>query len=173
MSRAAFYASLESPFGTVWIAVSARGVAMSSVALDEAEFCHELEIAGYEPEYGAEGTSQARHQLEQFFAGSRRSFDVGIDLSSLPAFPRSVLEAVAEVPYGEVRSYADIAFAVGKARAARAVGTALSRNPVSFFVPCHRIIRSDGTLGEYGARIFGRSGSEFKRRLLLPEGVAL
>jgi O-6-methylguanine DNA methyltransferase len=153
--------------------VSEGAVVRSSYSADEVEFNHQLEADGYQPEYDPEATSGAALQLEEFVAGRRKAFDLRIDLGGLPPFPRRVLLAVAQVPYGEVRSYANIAATVGKPRAARAVGSALSRNPASLFIPCHRIIRSDGTLGEYGERVWGRSASEVKRRLLRLEGVNL
>jgi methylated-DNA-[protein]-cysteine S-methyltransferase len=141
--------------------------------VDELEFSHQLETDGYQPEFEPEETSGPALQLEEYLSGSRKDFDLAIDLSSLPPFPRVVLQTVAKVPYGEVRSYSDIASDVGKQRAARAVGSALSQNPASLFIPCHRIIRSDGTLGEYGERVRGRSATEIKRRLLRLEGVNL
>jgi O-6-methylguanine DNA methyltransferase len=90
-----------------------------------------------------------------------------IDLDHLGPFPRAVLEATRRIPYGEVRSYAWLAKEAGHPAAVRAAGTALSRNPVIFLVPCHRVIRSDGTVGYWG------SGPDTKRALLLAEGVDL
>ena len=86
-----------------------------------------------------------------------------VDLSSVSEFSRSVLEATAEIPYGQVRSYKWIAEKIGQPKAARAVGGALGRNPVPLVVPCHRIVRSDGSLGGFA------SGPEFKRWLLAKE----
>ena len=90
-----------------------------------------------------------------------------LDLDHLRPFPRAVLEATRRIPYGEVRSYAWVAKEAGHPAAVRAAGTALSRNPVAFLVPCHRVIRSDGTVGHYGF------GPDIKRALLLAEGVDL
>ena len=173
MDRTVHYASTDSPHGPLWMAVGERGVVMVSGDTDEVAFCHDLELAGYDPEYDPERVAEVARELEEFFMGARTEFSVPIDLDRFPPFQRAVLKAVAEVPYGEVRSYGEIAEAVGCPRAARAVGTAMSRNRLSFLVPCHRIIRSDGTLGEYGGRVHGRSGAEFKRVLLEREGVYL
>jgi O-6-methylguanine DNA methyltransferase len=106
---------------------------------------------------------QARAELREFFTGERSFFTVPVDLSGVPPFQRKVLRATAGIPFGEARSYGWLAERIGHPRAARAVGTALGRNPVPFIVPCHRILREDGTLGGYGL------GLPMKRSLLLLE----
>ena len=98
-------------------------------------------------------------------AGQRAFFSVPVDLAEAPAFQRQVLEAAAEIPFGEARPYAWVARRVGHPRAVRAVGTALGRNPVPLIVPCHRVLRSDGGAGGY---IFGEA---VKRGLLGLERV--
>lgn len=103
---------------------------------------------------------QARQELVEFLGGSRVFFSVPIDLSGLAPFQREVLREAARIPYGEVRAYSHLAERIGSPRASRAVGTALGHNPVPFFVPCHRVVRRDGSLGGYGL------GLELKRRLL-------
>ena len=92
---------------------------------------------------------------------------VPVDLTSLGSFPRAVLSETAAIPAGEVRSYRQVAAAIGHPQAVRAVGTALARNPVPLLVPCHRVVRSDGTVGRYGF------GSASKRRLLEQEGAVV
>jgi O-6-methylguanine DNA methyltransferase len=92
---------------------------------------------------------RARRELVEYLAGHRTFFSVAIDLSGIPDFQADVLAAAARIPYGEVRSYAALAREVGHPRAARAVGNALGANPVPVIVPCHRIIRGDGTWGHY------------------------
>lgn len=89
-----------------------------------------------------------------------------IDLARLPAFQRRVLAATARIPRGEVRTYGGIAAAIGAPGAARAVGTALARNPFPLLIPCHRVVRADGQIGEYSG-----GGSGIKRRLLAMEGA--
>lgn len=98
---------------------------------------------------------RARQELAEFLAGRRTFFSVPVDLKGIPEFQAKVLAAAARIPYGEVTSYAALADAVGRPRAARAVGNALGANPVPVIVPCHRIIRGDGTWGHYvfGARM--------------------
>jgi O-6-methylguanine DNA methyltransferase len=92
---------------------------------------------------------QATHELEEYVAGARVFFTVPVDLSSIPPFQRRVLDEACGIPFGEVRQYGYLAKRVGHPGAARAVGTALGRNPVPFIVPCHRVLRSGGALGGY------------------------
>jgi methylated-DNA-[protein]-cysteine S-methyltransferase len=91
---------------------------------------------------------QAERELEEYFAGRRKRFDVVLDVTGT-AFQQSVWRELARIPYGETRSYAQIAQRVGSPRAVRAVGTANGRNPVSIIVPCHRVIASSGKLAGY------------------------
>lgn len=108
----------------------------------------------------------AREQLEQYFAGERSEFDIPLDLRG-SEFQRSVWDALLTIPYGETRSYGEIAKQIGRPDRARAVGSANGRNPVSIVVPCHRVIGADGSLVGYGG------GLERKRWLLEHEaGVA-
>ena len=99
--------------------------------------------------------ARARQELAEFLAGSRTFFSVAVDLSGIPDFQGDVLAAASRIPYGETTSYAALAEAVGRPRAARAVGNALGANPVPIIIPCHRIIRGDGSWGHYafGARM--------------------
>ena len=93
--------------------------------------------------------------------------DVPVDLSSRSEFHQEVLRATARIPRGEVRTYGELAEAVGRPRAARAVGTAMARNPVPLLVPCHRVVPSSGGVGKFGF------GSDLKAKLLANEGAAI
>jgi O-6-methylguanine DNA methyltransferase len=104
------------------------------------------------------------NELEEYFAGERRDFTFPLDLRGTD-FQRSCWRALLAIPYGETRSYGDIARAVSKPNAFRAVGMANNRNPIAIVVPCHRVIASDGTLCGYGG------GLDVKRRLLELEGA--
>jgi methylated-DNA-[protein]-cysteine S-methyltransferase len=106
---------------------------------------------------------RARQELTEYLAGRRTFFSVPVDLTGIPGFQGEVLAAAARIPYGETTSYAALAQAVGRPRAARAVGNALGANPVPLIVPCHRIIRGDGTWGHYAF------GGEMKTALLTLE----
>jgi methylated-DNA-[protein]-cysteine S-methyltransferase len=103
-------------------------------------------------------------ELEEYFAGKRREFSFPLDLRGTD-FQLACWRALLAIPYGETRSYAAIARAVGKPNAFRAVGMANNRNPIAIVVPCHRVIASDGTLCGYGG------GLEVKRKLLELEGA--
>ncbi len=107
--------------------------------------------------------AEAAAQLEDYLAGRRRNFDLPLDLRGTP-FQRAVWWALAEIPYGQVRSYAQVAQTIGRPRATRAVGAAVGANPLPILLPCHRVVRADGSLGWYGG------GVEMKRALLEREG---
>ena len=92
-----------------------------------------------------------QREVIDYFAGRRRRFKVQIDLSELPLFRQAVLEACRRIPYGQTASYADLARAVGKPGAARAVGGAMAHNPLPLVIPCHRVLRSDGSLGGFSS----------------------
>ena len=103
--------------------------------------------------------STAENQLREYLDGRRTDFDLAWDLEGTP-FQRQVWHALAEIPYGETRSYGDIAQAVNKPKGAQAVGQANSRNPLLLVIPCHRVINADGSLGGWGP------GEDKKRQLL-------
>ena len=112
-------------------------------------------------------SAQATTQLDEYFAGTRRTFDLPLDWGGVRGFMRAALEAACRIPYGETASYGEVAIMAGRDRAARAVGAACARTPFSIVVPVHRVVRSDGTLGEYGGR------PEVKRFLVEMEHDAL
>jgi methylated-DNA-[protein]-cysteine S-methyltransferase len=119
---------------------------------------------GFEFEDSARLMLPYLQELEEYFAGTRREFDFLLDLRGTD-FQVACWRALLAIPYGETRSYAAIARAVGKPNAFRAVGMANNRNPVAIVVPCHRVIASDGTLCGYGG------GLDVKRKLLELEGA--
>jgi methylated-DNA-[protein]-cysteine S-methyltransferase len=94
-----------------------------------------------------------RHQLDEYFEGRRRRFEVRLDRRLSHGYRREVLEALSEVPYGETVSYKDLAVRTGNPGASRAVGGAMATNPIPIVVPCHRVLRSGGALGGYGGGI--------------------
>ncbi|AZS44356.1 methylated-DNA--[protein]-cysteine S-methyltransferase [Microbacterium oleivorans] len=105
---------------------------------------HVVPVADDEP------AASLADEIDEYFAGERRTFTTALDWRLTAGFTRRALEAIAEVPYGETASYAEVAIAAGAPRAHRAVGTACARTPWSIVVPAHRVIRSDGSMGEYG-----------------------
>ncbi|MEU6473495.1 methylated-DNA--[protein]-cysteine S-methyltransferase [Streptomyces massasporeus] len=110
--------------------------------------------------------AEAIRQVEAYFAGERRDFDLPLDWSLISGFNREVLRELASgVPYGQVVGYGDLAGRVGQPGAAQAVGTAMGANPLPVVVPCHRVVESGGGIGGFGG------GLDTKRRLLALEGV--
>ena len=110
--------------------------------------------------------AEAERQLNEYFAGTRRAFDLPLRPEGTP-FQQDVWNALCRIPYGETRSYADIARAVNRPKAFRAVGMANHNNPISILIPCHRVVGADGSLTGYGG------GIDKKRFLLALEGVKL
>jgi methylated-DNA-[protein]-cysteine S-methyltransferase len=110
-------------------------------------------------------TARLIKEFDDYFAGNSRSFSIPLDPQEGTAFQRRVWDQLQEIPYGQIRSYADVARAVGNPRGARAVGLANKRNCIPILIPCHRVIRSNGDLGGYD------SGLHIKRALLALEGV--
>ena len=106
-----------------------------------------------------------RRELDEYFAGRRREFDLALDWRLTSGFRRRVLAETARIPFGETRSYTEMAASAGSPRAHRAAGSALGGNPIPIVVPCHRVLRSGGALGGYGG------GLDVKVKLLELEGV--
>lgn len=109
---------------------------------------------------------EAARQLEQWFAGQRRDFDLALDVAGAGTeFQRAVWEQLRAIPRGQHMSYGQVARAIGKPGAARAVGAACGKNPIILIIPCHRVLAADGSLGGFSA------GLDLKRRLLAAEGM--
>jgi methylated-DNA-[protein]-cysteine S-methyltransferase len=169
--RVAFYDGLDSPIGQLLLATGEDGrVRMISFRRSEESFVDNLLAAGWLPIPDAAVNDPVKRQLDQYFEGRRRTFDLPVDLSSVSPFTRSVLEATARVPIGGWSTYKGIAGEIGKPAAARAVGNALGQNPIPIVVPCHRILAAGGLIGGYGG---GREHLPIKRRLLAIEGVTV
>jgi methylated-DNA-[protein]-cysteine S-methyltransferase len=120
--------------------------------------------AGWVEDAAAEPLAATRRQLSEYFAGSRRTFELPLRLEGT-AFQQRVWRELTEIPYGETWSYGQLATRIGKPSASRAVGLANGRNPISILVPCHRVIGADGSLTGYGG------GLERKQWLLAHEGL--
>jgi methylated-DNA-[protein]-cysteine S-methyltransferase len=155
------YDVVESPVGELLVAVSDRGLASISYDTRPAEQLERLaRIAGPRVLRAPRSVDEARRELDEYFAGRRRAFDLRVDLRALPPFTTSVLRELARVPYGETTTYGALASRVGHPRAARAVGTVMNRNRIPIVLPCHRVVGSNGSLVGYGG------GLERKRLLL-------
>jgi methylated-DNA-[protein]-cysteine S-methyltransferase len=138
--------------GTVWFAFSEHGLAAVGVQESEETFRESLERMGFSQlVVDQDGLAAPLGQMSEYLSGARRSFDFPIDWSVLTPFQQEVLQATLAIPYGQTRTYAEIARQVGRPRAARAVGRAEATNPMPVVIPCHRVIGSDGKLHGYGA----------------------
>ena len=157
--------SCDSPLGEVYAAVGEKGVRLVGRAASPDEFARRhRERFGRLLSWGADGaTRELAGRMAAAFAGEK--VEVPADLSGTTPFQRRVLEVVAGIPHGEVRPYAWVAREAGSPRASRAVGTVMANNPVPLLVPCHRVVRNDGTTGNYAF------GAEKKVGLLQGEGV--
>jgi methylated-DNA-[protein]-cysteine S-methyltransferase len=161
------YTTTDSPFGRLLLASTPRGlVRLGLPNQDSDELLVELadRVSPRVLEAPA-GFDEARRELELYFEGRLDTFDVPLDWSLSDGFRLEVQRAIAQIPYGETRSYRQVATSAGNERAVRAAGTACGRNPLPLVVPCHRVLRSGGGLGGYGG------GLEMKRALLKLEGV--
>jgi methylated-DNA-[protein]-cysteine S-methyltransferase len=157
-------APVDAPFGRVWVAVTARGLARVSYdAYDDllADLAARLSPRVLEAPSRAD---EVRRQLDAYFAGERAAFDLALDWSLVRTpFQRRVLEATAAVPYGASVTYTEVATSAGNPKAVRAAGSALGANPLCIVVPCHRVLRAGGGLGGYAG------GLDAKRWLLARE----
>jgi methylated-DNA-[protein]-cysteine S-methyltransferase len=108
---------------------------------------------------------EVRRELDEYFDGERRRFDLKVDRALLGPFARKVLGRTARIPYGKVSTYSEVAAAAGSPRASRAAGNALARNPIPIVIPCHRVLRTGGGMGGYAG------GLDRKARLLALEGA--
>lgn len=158
----------DSPLGELLVAATERGVCRISFDPEpDAELDWLARSYGVRVLRAPGPVDAARRELDEYFQGKRRIFDVSVDLASAPAFQRLVLEELQRVPYGSTNTYGGLAASIGKPRAARAVGGALNRNPIPIVVPCHRIVGSSGSLVGYAG------GLARKERLLALEGALL
>jgi methylated-DNA-[protein]-cysteine S-methyltransferase len=158
----------DSPLGTLLVAASDTGLVRLGLPIEgEEEVLSELadKVAPRVLIAPRASVTEARRQLDEYFGHRRRDFDIDLDWRLSKGFRRDVLEATARIPYGQTGTYTSVATAAGSAKAVRAAGTALAKNPIPIVVPCHRVLRSGGALGNY------RGGAEAKAQLLDLEGA--
>lgn len=161
------YRMLDTPVGTLLLAATEHGLVR--VAFDREDHDQVLvSLAGkVSPRIllAPARLDDAAHQLTEYFAGSRQVFDLPLDLQLSTGFRRTVLAHLRQIGYGHTETYAQVAVAAGNPRAVRAVGTACAANPLPVVVPCHRVVRSDGSLGGYLGGVLA------KQALLTLEGT--
>lgn len=159
------YVRVATEIGDVYVAYGDAGVAAVRRAKDDAAYERwHASTYGHTPRRERKPDAQLLARLRRHLAGDRKS-GLRIDLRGATAFERAVLEKAREIPRGQVRPYGWVAREIGRPRAVRAVGSALAKNPVPLLIPCHRVVRGDGSVGQY---IFG---SATKRALLMSEGA--
>ncbi|MGO8904067.1 MAG: methylated-DNA--[protein]-cysteine S-methyltransferase [Solirubrobacteraceae bacterium] len=161
------YATADSPFGTLLVAATRRGLVKLAFPEEDVDSVLERLALRISPRVVQANTAldRVRRELDEYFAGHRRTFELELDWTLTAPFARRVLAVTAEIPYGGVLSYAEVAADAGSPRGSRAAGNALGSNPIPIVVPCHRVLRSGGALGGYGG------GLERKRWLLELEGA--
>jgi len=192
-NRSILAAAIPGPWGPIHVAASARGIVAIDILAPREEFAAELgRRFGAAPRFPADADIRGNEHMpdgpavehlrrglaavEAFVDGNATAFEpLEIDLSDRPAWDRAVLGAVRAIPWGRTVSYGSVAASIGRRGAARAVGGAVGRNPVSLAVPCHRVIAGDGGLGGYGGGWWGSRELrlELKRDLLAREGTVV
>ncbi|HEX5763103.1 MAG TPA: methylated-DNA--[protein]-cysteine S-methyltransferase [Solirubrobacterales bacterium] len=161
------YASADSPFGPLLLAVTPQGVVRIGLPNQDTEALLEDLATRVSPRVleAPQQLDEVRRELDLYFEGKRTDFDLPLDWRLTQGFRREAQRAIARIPYGQTRSYTEIAASAGNERAVRAAGTACGTNPLPIVVPCHRVLRTGGALGGYGG------GLPMKEALLRMEGV--
>jgi methylated-DNA-[protein]-cysteine S-methyltransferase len=156
------YRTLDTPVGTLLLAATEAGLVRVAYEREGHERALEVLAARISPRvlHAPGRLDGAARELDEYFAGRRRGFDLPLDFRLSAGFRRRVLDRLRDIDYGHTASYAAVAAAAGSPRAVRAVGSACATNPLPVVVPCHRVVRSDGSLGGYAG------GLAAKRALL-------
>lgn len=161
-----FFTHYHSPIGNYLVASSTKGIVLLKTVEQAPKFLAQLEREGIDLEEHNKKNLKLVNQLDAYFSKKRRLFDIPLDLRGTP-FQLHVWDHLLSIPWGETRTYGQIAKALGNFKAARAVGRVVGINPVSIVVPCHRIVGSNGNLTGYGG------GMERKTFLLEHEGLVV
>jgi methylated-DNA-[protein]-cysteine S-methyltransferase len=161
------YRTLDSPLGVLLLAATDHGLLRVAYAVEDHDRVLE-DLATRVSSRVLRAPSrldEAAREIDDYLAGRRTDFDLPLDLRLSTGFRRAVLDRLPDIPYGDTASYATVAMAAGSPKAVRAVGSACATNPLPVVVPCHRVVRSDGTIGQYVG------GSATKRTLLALEAT--
>ncbi|MCD6163665.1 MAG: MGMT family protein [candidate division Zixibacteria bacterium] len=159
----------DKKFGDFNLAVSDKGLRIISFGKYSglSDIFEHVCNRNLQPEKNQQKTKEIKTQLQEYFRGNRKSFDIKLDLDYFPSFKRKVLRECSKIPYGKVMSYGQLAKKAGSPKAARAVGQIMASNPIAIVVPCHRVVGSDGSLTGFAA------GMGMKKKLLMLEGVEI
>jgi len=162
------YRTIDSPVGPLLIAATAKGLVRVAYGCEDHAKVLERLARDLSPRilHAPARLDTAAKEIDEYFAGRRQGFDLAVDLSLARGFRRLVLTRLRAIAYGRTASYAAIAGAAGNPKAVRAVGTACATNPIPIVVPCHRVVRSDGSIGQYVG------GVDAKKTLLTLEAAA-
>lgn len=154
-----FYSSCDSPIGRIYVAASDKGITNVRIGGAKAAF-----LQGASAHEDNRRFSRLFGMLEKYFSGEQEDFKVTLDLAG-SAFQKKVWRELKGIPYGKTLSYGEVASRVGTPKGARAVGNACGENPVPIIVPCHRVLKGDGSIGGYTGGVW------IKKRLLEMEGI--
>jgi methylated-DNA-[protein]-cysteine S-methyltransferase len=162
------YTTIDSPVGTLLLAATPKGLVRVAYVVEDHDRVLETLASALSPRVlrAPRRLDAAARELEEYFAGRRRAFDLTLDLSLSRGFRQLVQRYLPQIGYGQTRTYGQVAELVGNPKAVRAVGTACATNPLPVVVPCHRVLRADGTPGGY------IGGTDAKHALLKLEAVA-
>jgi methylated-DNA-[protein]-cysteine S-methyltransferase len=162
------YRTVDSPVGSLLLAATSRGLVRVAFAGEGHDAVLQTLATRLSPRIlrSPSRLDDVARELDEYFAGHRRTFDLPLDLSLSSGFRRTVLDHLPDIAFGRTETYTQVATAVGNPRAVRAVGSACATNPLPVVVPCHRVLRSDGSLGGY------LGGLDAKRALLALESTA-
>ncbi len=159
----------ETPLGTVVVGATREGLVRIGLPSEDSDDVLQQLAERVSPRVlraSRDSLVQTRRQLDEYFGHERRLFEIPLDWRLTTGFRRDVLRATEQIPYGQTASYRDVATRAGSPNAVRAAGSALATNPLPIVVPCHRVLRTGGGLGQY------RGGPEAKAQLLTLEGAA-
>jgi methylated-DNA-[protein]-cysteine S-methyltransferase len=159
------YRTVDSPVGPLLLAATPAGLVRVAYGSPDEALTSLADKVSPRILHAPGRLDAVARQLDEYFARTRHTFDVPLDLRLASGFRRSVLDHLPDIGYGRTASYADVAAAAGSPRAVRAVGTACALNPVPVVLPCHRVVRSDGSMGRYAG------GDDAKRTLLALEAA--
>ena len=162
------YRTLDTPVGTLLLAATEQGLVRVAYDRENHDAVLEELAEKVSPRvlHAPDRLGPVAHQIDEYFAGTRRNFDVPLDFRLATGFRLSVLRHLTDIGYGHTESYTEVAAAAGSPQAVRAAGSACAKNPLPVVVPCHRVVRADGSIGGY------IGGPEAKHVLLALEGAA-
>lgn len=160
------YSTISTKIGEIYIARTKKGICRITIGKNENEFLEELENK-YKCIGVRDEMQNEKNNLLDYFSKKLKGFELRIDFLEGTKFQKKVWKAISRIPYGKTSSYKQIAKKIGNENAYRAVGNAVSKNPIPIIVPCHRVIKKDGSLGGYSLGIWR------KKKLLCLEGIKI